>query len=206
MFQQLDERRGKVQEPFAVRTPLGWTFYGVPTPTEAPRVAFHVTTAQHQDDVLKQQLQLMWKTDFSDSLSNPKAAMSLEDKKALSIKENTLINEQNRYKLSLPWRNDPRTLPNNISLQDHASACCANAWSMTACYDRATPTRFKTIQLRGLPRRLHRKKSWMKVRSIFPTTRSSTPTNLAKHELCLTAQHDTRECQSTTTCYMDPTW
>ena len=116
VFQQIEERRGKPQEPFAVRTPLGWTFYGVPTPAEASRVAFHVTTAQERDDMLDQQLQLMWKTDFSDTLSNPKAAMSLEDKKALSIMESTLVNQNQRYKLSLPWRDDPRTLPNNISL------------------------------------------------------------------------------------------
>ena len=65
--------------------------------------------------MLEQQLQLMWKTDFSDTLSNPKAAMSIEDKKA-SIMESTLVNQNQRYKLSLPWRNDPSTLPNNISL------------------------------------------------------------------------------------------
>ena len=116
VFQQMEERRGKPQEPFAVRTPLGWTFYGVPTQTEVPRVAFHVTTAQDRDHVLEQQLPLMWKTDFSDTLSNPRAAMSVEDKKALSIMDNSLVNENKRYKLSLPWRNDPRKLPNYISL------------------------------------------------------------------------------------------
>ena len=77
---------------------------------------FHVTTVQEQDDTLTQKMELMWKTDFSDSLSNPMSAMSIEDKRALQMMESSLVHENNRYKVSLPWRNDPNVLPNNVSL------------------------------------------------------------------------------------------
>ena len=116
MFENLEERRGKPEEPFAVKTPLGWMMYGLPSATESQNSLFHVTTVQEQDDKLTQKMELMWKTDFSDSLSNPKSAMSVEDKTALPMMESSLVYENNRYKLSLPWRNDPKVLPNNVSL------------------------------------------------------------------------------------------
>ena len=87
VFENLEERRGKPEELFAVKTPLGWMMYGLPSSTESQNSLFHVTTVQKQDDTLTQKMQRMWKTDFSDSLSNPKSAMSVEDKTALRMME-----------------------------------------------------------------------------------------------------------------------
>ena len=90
--------------------------YGLPSPAETQNSQFHITTVQEQDDTLTQKMELMWKTDFSDSLSNPKTAMSIEDKRALQMMESSLVHENNQYKFSLLWRNNPKVLPNNVSL------------------------------------------------------------------------------------------
>ena len=54
VFENLEERRGKPEEPFAVKTPLGWMMYGLPSATETQNSLFHVTTVQEQDDTLTQ--------------------------------------------------------------------------------------------------------------------------------------------------------
>ena len=85
VFENIEERRGKPEEPFAVKTPLWWMLYGLPSPAKTEKSQFQVLTVQEQDDTLTQKMELMWRTDFSDSLSNRKYAMSIEDQRALRV-------------------------------------------------------------------------------------------------------------------------
>ena len=108
-FWTLEERRGGKKEPYAIRSPLGWTLMG-PTGEVGigtPQVHFQ------QTDVLGQQLEHMWKTDFSDSLSDNRCSMSVEDRQALQIMRETISKRDGKYMLSLPWRHSPEHFPNN---------------------------------------------------------------------------------------------
>ena len=108
-----DERRGSTGEPYAIKTPLGWALLG---PIGKGKQQAEVCFTQAYDDMLQEKLEMMWKADFGDAMNSPKAEMSQEDIAALKIMKSTLVNEGNRYRLSLPWRNDPATLPNNLVL------------------------------------------------------------------------------------------
>ena len=108
-----DERRGSIGEPYAIKTPLGWALLG---PIGKGKQQAEVCYTQAYDDMLQEKLEMMWKADFGDAMNSPKAEMSQEDIAALKIMKSTLVNEGNRYRLSLPWRKDPATLPNNLAL------------------------------------------------------------------------------------------
>ena len=57
--------------------------------------------------------------DFNDSLLNNGRAMSLEDKRALSIMESTAVTKEGHYEIAMPWRYSPLCLPNNRILAAH---------------------------------------------------------------------------------------
>ena len=111
-FWSLEERRGQKKEPYAIRSLLGWTLIG---PTGEVGNGIQQVNFQ-QTDVLQQQLEMMWKTDFSDSLSDNRSSMSVEDKHALKIMEETVTKKDGKFMLSLPWRHSSKHLPNNKAL------------------------------------------------------------------------------------------
>lgn len=71
---------------------------------------------QIQDEILREQLENLWKTDFADSVVSSSASLSIEDKKALEKMEQSLKMVDGHYQVALPWRNDPPYLPNNRSM------------------------------------------------------------------------------------------
>ena len=110
VFWALEERRGKKKEPYAVRSILGWTLIG---PT-GPAVGATGNVNFTHSNMLQEQVERMWKTDFNDIDCNEQEEMSLEDKRALSKMEESLtVTEDGHYQLSLPWRHQPPILKNN---------------------------------------------------------------------------------------------
>ncbi|XP_053376745.1 uncharacterized protein LOC123527045 [Mercenaria mercenaria] len=83
----LEVLAGESNQPYAVRTRLGWTVRG-PVPGNIENngkgtVSIHY--CQSSDVMLQQQLERMWTSDFNDVLHNEKDSLSLEDKKALLL-------------------------------------------------------------------------------------------------------------------------
>ena len=94
-FWVLEEKRGSKGEPVAIRSPLGWTIRG-PTEKIGQEDSFNVNflrlETQDVDQILSQQVEEFWKTDFVDSVSSSKVSMSVEDERALRIMEESLPN------------------------------------------------------------------------------------------------------------------
>lgn len=111
----LEVRSGNGDEPYAIRTKLGWTVRG-PIPTNMITNSVSVNFGQSFDVMLQQQLEKMWNTDFDDKLRIEKNVMSLEDKRALKMMESSTRYENGHYKLKLPWRNENAKIPNNLPL------------------------------------------------------------------------------------------
>ena len=117
-FWTLEERTGKKKEPYAIKSILGWSLVG-PAATWNSVKEYHVNFIRSADDLLHQQVEQMWKTEFSDTNKSARAAMSQEDKRALGTMESTLTVENGHYQLSLPWRKYPPSLPDNHVVAEH---------------------------------------------------------------------------------------
>ena len=108
----LEERRGGIGEPCAIRSLLGWTVQG-PSSTAKPSVAnVNFQQGHCKPDDVKTMLHHMWNNEFNQPPSNEKA-MSLEDKQALKIMKATLEMDNGHYKMGLPWAQEDVSLPDN---------------------------------------------------------------------------------------------
>ena len=112
---RLEERRGRKKEPYAVRTPLGWSVAGPMGTTSGDEVTSFF--ARGENDFIGQTVEKMFEMDFSEKTYGQSLSMSLEDKKALSIMEESLKVIDGHYQLDLPFRDKP-ALPNNRILAE----------------------------------------------------------------------------------------
>jgi hypothetical protein len=112
---KLEERRGRRKEPYAIRTPLGWSVAGPMGTVPANDVSSFFV--RKEDELLGQTVEKMFQMDFSESSYSESPSMSLEDKRAVSIMEESLDVVNGHYQLDLPFRDEPR-LPNNRSLAE----------------------------------------------------------------------------------------
>ena len=81
-----------------------------------------VIKRQIEDEILQEQLEKLWKTDFRDSVVSSSTSPSIEVKKALEKMERSLKMVDGHYQVALPWRRDPPYLPNNRSMVEHRAA------------------------------------------------------------------------------------
>ena len=110
----LEVRSGDCDQPYAVRTRLGWAIRG-PLETICTRKEISVH-CQTTNDVLLHQLERMWTSDFDDRNRDETKSMSIEDKRAMQIMESSIVFENGHYRLGLPWRDECTCLPNNMFL------------------------------------------------------------------------------------------
>ena len=73
---------------------------------------------QTNDEILSEQLERLWKTDFGDMTVDIKVEASVEDRKALDIVEKSLRIEDGHFQAALPWRTDQPDLPNNKQMAE----------------------------------------------------------------------------------------
>ena len=66
-----------------------------------------------RNETLLLRVKNFWETDFADSISSSKVAMSVEDERALAIMESSVKRASGCYQVALPWRGQPPYLPNN---------------------------------------------------------------------------------------------
>jgi hypothetical protein len=110
---KLEERRGRKKEPYAVRTPLGWSVAGPLGTDPCNNVSsFHI---RQEDGFLSDTVDQMFRMDFSESLYSEDLGVSLEDQKALAIMETSLKVVDGHYHLDLPFRTKTE-FPDNKSL------------------------------------------------------------------------------------------
>ena len=80
-FWVLEERRGNKGDPYAIRSPLGWTLIG-PMDMECKNSHFSVNvtrivSVEKEEDVLMQQLERFWKSDNAGLTPDCKVFMSV---------------------------------------------------------------------------------------------------------------------------------
>ncbi|XP_078344112.1 uncharacterized protein LOC144629777 [Oculina patagonica] len=121
-FWVLEERRGGKGDPVAIRSILGWTIVG-PIEKIEDEHSFNVNFVRlaeqrDEDEILLQQVENFWKTEFTDTIASSKVAMSVEDERALRIMEGSVKKVSGHYQIALPWRQHPPYLPDNRALAE----------------------------------------------------------------------------------------
>ena len=80
------------------------------------------TKRQIRDDILQEQLERLWSTDFADSVVSSSVSPSIEDKRALGMMEQSLKVVNGHFQVGLPWRTNPPYLPNNRLMVERRAA------------------------------------------------------------------------------------
>ncbi len=110
---------GGEDEPYAVRTALGWGVVGCISKTELPDCKDNMTQRSfvfrtHVTEVSPAQLNLMFNQGFDETASQSK--MSVEDAKFLEIaKRGIHYNDNGHFEIPLPTKDSSISLPNNRS-------------------------------------------------------------------------------------------
>ena len=113
----IDLRRGKPGDPYATKTILGWTLNGPLGGASSKRKA--TSNFVQVDHDLNEQLERFWKIEGQDSLVGEKRGLSIEDKRAVSIWEDSIRRrEDGHYMLSVPFRRRPPFLPPNREMAE----------------------------------------------------------------------------------------
>ncbi|CAG2227643.1 unnamed protein product [Mytilus edulis] len=111
----LEVRSGNENQPYAIRSRLGWAIRGPIEDTHSSNV-INVHFEEARDVLLQRQLERMWTSDFDDRAREDKNGLSIEDKEAMKMMESSITQENGHFKLGLPWRDRETTLPNNMVL------------------------------------------------------------------------------------------
>nr|CAB3263249.1 uncharacterized protein LOC108949296 [Phallusia mammillata] len=107
--------RGRRGEPSAVKTVLGWSLFGTAS-SRSGRCSVQHVQVNHvnlSNELLHQQVKIMWETEFKDSSLGSSVGMSNEDKYAMKLMNDSVKLEDKHYCLRLPWRTGSPILPNN---------------------------------------------------------------------------------------------
>ena len=111
----LEQRRGEPKQPYAVRTPLGWTLIG---PMGSQSNQPHINFISEDYDLIAKQLEEIYNHDFNDLSTQTRSSMSKEDERALNIMQSTVRLIDGHYQLGLPWKHKTPCLPNNRSVAE----------------------------------------------------------------------------------------
>ena len=101
-FWVLKERRGNKGEPYAIRTPLGWTLMGPMDKNVGGEFHLNVNFVglveplRENDDFLMHQLERFWDVENYGVVPQSKLSMSVENKRALAILEQSVKLEHSR--------------------------------------------------------------------------------------------------------------
>ena len=106
--------KGSCKQPYAVRTPLGWTLIG--PLGQASSSDAQVNFVSGGQELLSTQFKRLYDAEFSESQSCTKQAFSVEDHRALTILEGSARKVDGHYQLSLPWRFRTPCSQNNRSV------------------------------------------------------------------------------------------
>ncbi|XP_074655650.1 uncharacterized protein LOC141909164 [Tubulanus polymorphus] len=109
--------------PYAVKTIFGWAVNG-PLCTKnnrsQPKSCSIKSCSIKSDESLNKQFEVYCNMEFNDLNTNNLSGMSYDDKRALTIMESTVkLTDDGHYELSLPWKHDKPSLPNNRALAKH---------------------------------------------------------------------------------------
>ena len=103
MHQALEEKRGKINEPIARLTPLGWTCVGGPAVGSPYRnqTNFVRTFFANSDSSLDILIKKFWEVE---ELTEDPESLTTKEKDILKTSINEITQKNGRYEVSIPWK------------------------------------------------------------------------------------------------------
>ena len=108
----VEQRIGRANEPYAVRTLLGWTLLG-PVSTSLNK---HPTVNHSTFGDIDKELERFYQQDIFEPTISKDKEMSVNDRRALNLMQSSITLRGGHYEIALPWLRDPTSLPNNKPL------------------------------------------------------------------------------------------
>ena len=126
----LEVRRGKDGEPYAVRTALGWSVNGIMADDAGNdnSLCNFICATGSIEHSLEAQVQQFWKID-DDVAADSEPQLSVNDKKVISLWEQSVTKVDGHYQLDIPFVCDPPELPDNRALAECRLQCLARRLS-----------------------------------------------------------------------------
>ena len=118
ILRPLEIRCGRDDEPYAVRTVLGWTINGPVgiCSDEATSLTTISAFVQTKTDMrLDNLVEQFWKIDMGD-IAAEESALSKDDHKVLQLWDDTTVVTQGHYEMKIPFRNESPGLPDNYDV------------------------------------------------------------------------------------------
>ncbi|XP_046341271.2 uncharacterized protein LOC124122193 [Haliotis rufescens] len=106
----IDVRKGNDNEPYAVKTVLGWVLNG---PLRVVRNGEVISHFVDIDQRLDAQVERFWKIERCESLSNSTCEMSQDDKRTIEIWDESAEVVDGHYEIKIPFRSRPPNVENN---------------------------------------------------------------------------------------------
>ena len=112
-------RRGRLGEPYAVRTVLGWAVLGpVNVANGSSSQVANVNFVKYGDELSHQQMRQFLRLDDIDMNRSSKKAMSVEVQEALKRMENSVQIVDGHYEIGMLWKSVTPWLPNNKQMAE----------------------------------------------------------------------------------------
>ena len=112
----LEVRQGRWDEPIAIKTPLGWTLFGIVDNGHCHRINAKFLATDGRT-CLQHQIERFWEIDsYATKQSFSEPAMSTDDKQALKILQTGTVKEESHYKTPLLWDGEPNQPTNNRAM------------------------------------------------------------------------------------------
>ena len=113
-FIPLEVKKGKPNEPLAIKSCIGWSILGGSSARQACRgVQVNLISG---DVSLSHQLEEFWKIELYGTTLGVSKAMSVEDRRALKQIDYSICKVDGHYQMALLWKDDNPALPYNRAL------------------------------------------------------------------------------------------
>ncbi|XP_062703974.1 uncharacterized protein LOC134286379 [Aedes albopictus] len=155
----LDDREGKLDEPVAVKTRLGWTVYGTYASVKdsIPRLphSFHICSHFHgTDDSLHEAVKNYFALDSLGISAPQNQLLSKEDERALAMLREVTTFQDGRYQAGLLWKYDDVRLPNNRSMALRRHRCLTKRMEREPQLARTLRAKMQDYEQKGYIRKL----------------------------------------------------
>ena len=117
-LQPVEIRKSRNGGPFAVKTRFGWTLNGPLNRSSRGKYCFFMNATSSSDEFLSNQLKNYFNQDFNESLADDGKMMSVQDKRALKIFEESAHLVNGHYQIAILWKQGQPCMPNNRRLAE----------------------------------------------------------------------------------------
>ena len=113
-FVPIEVRKGKPNEPIAIKCCLGWSILGGANGAGSEKEYSSSNFVTSEDTTLSHQLQEFWRIESYGTDNNVKTkTFSVEDQQAMKIINDTIKKKEGHYQMGLLWKEEQPSLPDN---------------------------------------------------------------------------------------------